>query len=103
MLHDSYTCIESFDSYKSLHICINWNPLDFHTFFLKLHQLQQQQAFSSLPTVAERRKKHMAWIHKASPDPGKTEAHPWSVMFDDRTLNDGSFRVLSIVGVGEDA
>eukprot|EP00434_Breviolum_minutum_P033556 symbB.v1.2.029693.t1/scaffold3274.1/size59892/1 len=31
------------------------------------------EAFSSLPTVAERRKKHMAWIHKASPDPGKSE------------------------------
>ena len=45
----------------------------------------------------------MAWIHKASPDPGKSEAHPRSVMFDDRTLNDGSFRVLSIVGVGDDA
>ena len=81
-------------------------PLDFQWFsqvFLKLHQLQQQQAFSSLPTVAERRKKHMAWIHKASPDPGKSEAQFRSVMYDDRTLNDGSFRVLSIVGVGDDA
>ena len=37
------------------------------------------QAFSSLPTVAERRKKHMAWIHKQSQfEPSdKPEAMVW--------------------------
>ncbi|CAK9026451.1 unnamed protein product [Durusdinium trenchii] len=31
------------------------------------------EVFSSLPTVAERRKKHMAWIHKSQPEAPKSE------------------------------
>lgn len=74
------------------------------------------QVFSSLPTVAERRKKHMAWIHKSQPEAPKSEEDPFvprvpfvfvlrvtrrGERIDQRTLEvNGRLRLAQVVSFG---